>query len=638
MTFKMSMKKALYAAMLMVIAISLSLVMTQSKVNAATYPIITPAQFEQSACIGQNVELKYTYLPAYKTEKVLVEIYNPSGDKVATSEKSFSNYSYTNIDYTVNWDTEGYNEGRYKAVVTMQFYSMLEWREKPTKTTSYINLADHNYSAQVTTAATFGAEGTTTFTCATCGHTYTETIPAVATPKIATKKYVYDGKAQSPEITVKNANGEDLEKGTDYTVSYASDRKSVGEHVATIKLQGVYGGEKNVSFVINPKATELTSVKSGKKQFTVKWKKVAAQATGYEVMYATNSGFTKGKGTKSVANFKTVSKKVTGLKAFNTYYVKVRTYKTVNGTKYYSTWSDSKIVTVRSATGPKLRADEIKVISGNTYTQKLFTAKGKLIKASKVKFSTSKKAVATVNAKGVVVGKKPGTAIITAKYNGKSYKATVVVSSRMKFSKEELTFKNKKSQKITINVKGYVDNIWYDIGDTDIVSCTWGNWKGDNITLTITPKKIGTTKIKINTETTKGGKTDVKYIPVTVLPEWSAECNQKFPMKVGQYSSNGNGAAYTEGTIDTLKIRVEEPYNGRGYIYLDMTGTVTYRKDGWSNGLNFAYQVKDEDGFVIDSGHIFTDAKDVGSRFKLTDTIYLDDPKGKYTVELRNYD
>ena len=39
-----------------------------------------------------------------------------------------------------------------------------------------------------------------------------------------------------------------------------------------------------------------------------------------------------------------VSKKISKLKAKKTYYIQVRTYKTVKGTKYYSAWSKVKKV------------------------------------------------------------------------------------------------------------------------------------------------------------------------------------------------------------------------------------------------------------------------------------------------------
>ena len=59
-------------------------------------------------------------------------------------------------------------------------------------------------------------------------------------------------------------------------------------------------------------------------------------------MLATNSKFTKGKKKVTVAGKTKVKKTVSGLKADKKYYVKIRTYKTVSGKKYFSAWSKTK--------------------------------------------------------------------------------------------------------------------------------------------------------------------------------------------------------------------------------------------------------------------------------------------------------
>ena len=61
---------------------------------------------------------------------------------------------------------------------------------------------------------------------------------------------------------------------------------------------------------------------------------------------STSSKFPKGSKTKikTVTKTKTLSKKVTGLKAKKKYYVRVRTYKLVNGTRYYSAWTKARPV------------------------------------------------------------------------------------------------------------------------------------------------------------------------------------------------------------------------------------------------------------------------------------------------------
>lgn len=88
----------------------------------------------------------------------------------------------------------------------------------------------------------------------------------------------------------------------------------------------------------------MSKVTSPKKaQLKVTWKKQATQTTGYQVQYSTDKNFKKGNKTVTVKGAKTISKLTKGKK----YYVRVRTYKTVNKTNFYSGWSKSSSVTVK---------------------------------------------------------------------------------------------------------------------------------------------------------------------------------------------------------------------------------------------------------------------------------------------------
>ena len=69
--------------------------------------------------------------------------------------------------------------------------------------------------------------------------------------------------------------------------------------------------------------------------------KKTTQITGYQIQYSTDKAFKSYK-TKTVSSYKTTSTTLTGLSAKKTYYVRIRTYKTVNGVKYYSGWSTVK--------------------------------------------------------------------------------------------------------------------------------------------------------------------------------------------------------------------------------------------------------------------------------------------------------
>ena len=88
--------------------------------------------------------------------------------------------------------------------------------------------------------------------------------------------------------------------------------------------------------VAKPKSASIKKVKAAKKAVSVQWKKVGG-VKGYQVQVATDKKFKKNKKTVTVKK----------LKAKKKYYVRVRTYKTVNGKKVYSAWSKVKSVKIK---------------------------------------------------------------------------------------------------------------------------------------------------------------------------------------------------------------------------------------------------------------------------------------------------
>ena len=111
-----------------------------------------------------------------------------------------------------------------------------------------------------------------------------------------------------------------------------------------------YEGISKIAKVkVLPLGTTISSVSAASKGFTVKWKKPSAarlkNIDGYEIQYSTSAKFKTGNKTVTVTKKSTVSKKITKLKAKKKYYVRIRTFKKVSGTKYYSVWSEKKSVT-----------------------------------------------------------------------------------------------------------------------------------------------------------------------------------------------------------------------------------------------------------------------------------------------------
>ncbi len=100
-------------------------------------------------------------------------------------------------------------------------------------------------------------------------------------------------------------------------------------------------------------STSISIIKAQDRAFTVKWKK-KSNITGYQIQYSTNSKFKKGNKSIKIKSAKTVSKKITKLKAAKKYYVRIRTYKG----KKYSKWS--KVKSIKTTKTIKCKEDNIK--------------------------------------------------------------------------------------------------------------------------------------------------------------------------------------------------------------------------------------------------------------------------------------
>lgn len=199
--------------------------------------------------------------------------------------------------------------------------------------------------------STATSKGSKSIHCAICSETKDTTeIAYPKTVKLSTAAYTYNGKVKTPSVRVYDSNGK-LIDSSNYTATYASGRKNVGQYKVTVTFKSTskeYSGSRYTTFKINPKGTSISSLTKGSKSFTAKWKKqsskmASSRITGYQLRYSTSSKMTSAKNV-TVKGYSSTSKKISKLKAKKKYYVQVRTYKTVSGTKYYSSWSKAKSV------------------------------------------------------------------------------------------------------------------------------------------------------------------------------------------------------------------------------------------------------------------------------------------------------
>ena len=169
------------------------------------------------------------------------------------------------------------------------------------------------------------------------------------TVSIPSSTYTYTGKAIKPAVTVKDVQGKKLTT-SDYTVTYSNNTKA-GKATIKITGKGKYQGTLTKTFIIKPvKETFSSLTTTAKNSITVKYSKASAGSTGYQVQYSTSSSFASGNKTVTVSGISTLTKKITSsanLKSGKTYYVRVRAYVTVSGTKYCGAWSTSKKIKVK---------------------------------------------------------------------------------------------------------------------------------------------------------------------------------------------------------------------------------------------------------------------------------------------------
>lgn len=166
------------------------------------------------------------------------------------------------------------------------------------------------------------------------------------TVSLSKETFNYNGKVQVPKVSVKTNAGKALAEGTDYTITVNSGKK-VGNYSIVVTGKGGYTGSKTLTYQVIPKNATSLKAKADGTKIKVTWKKQTKETSGYEVQYADNKKFKKAT-TQKIKKNKTTSvllkKKI---KKGKTYFVRIRSFKTVSGKKIYSTWSKAKKVKIK---------------------------------------------------------------------------------------------------------------------------------------------------------------------------------------------------------------------------------------------------------------------------------------------------
>lgn len=163
-----------------------------------------------------------------------------------------------------------------------------------------------------------------------------------ATADVA-KSAVYTGKKINQPVTV-SCGDKVLTEGVDYETVYLNN-KNIGRAQIIISGIGEYKGCIVAEFNILPRKMEISKLKAGKKAFTLNWK-TDKTVGAYQIKYSASKNFANAK-TVTVTNVNSKTKTIKKLKSGRKYYVKMRSFKSVDGTKYYSNWTAAKSVKVK---------------------------------------------------------------------------------------------------------------------------------------------------------------------------------------------------------------------------------------------------------------------------------------------------
>ena len=153
-----------------------------------------------------------------------------------------------------------------------------------------------------------------------------------ATIALSGDKYTYTGNEIKPTISVKTSGGV-VVNNTNYDTIYSNNKK-IGTATVKITGKGNYTGTVYKTFNIIPKKPVMKKIVRYKSKFKITAKKTNDSPNGYQVKYK--------KTTAKKWKYKTFSKRtftIKKLKKNKNYYIKIRSFKKVNNTKYYSSWS-----------------------------------------------------------------------------------------------------------------------------------------------------------------------------------------------------------------------------------------------------------------------------------------------------------
>ena len=236
------------------------------------------------------------------------------------------------------------------------------------------------------------------------------------------------------------------------------------------------------------------------------------------------------------------------------------------------------IMSMHAQAAVKISKTKVTLVKGQTVTLKITGTK------EKVTWTSSKKNVATVSAKGVVKGKAKGVSAIVAKVGKKAYKCVVTVETP-KLNKTSATVNVGKT--VTLKLNGTKQKVKWITGNSRIAAISNGKVTGKNPGKTTIAAVVGGKKYKCSIKVEKpvlsrttadltvGNTLQLKVNGTTQEVAWVSANNGIATVTGGLVNAVSAGtvkiAAKTGGTTLLCTVKITNPITG---VYLDKSTLV----------------------------------------------------------------
>lgn len=140
---------------------------------------------------------------------------------------------------------------------------------------------------------------------------------------------------------------------------------------------------------------------------------------------------------------------------------------------------------------------QISETSATIFQGETFTLRATGASSTKMVWHSSDSSIVAVSANGKVTAKKAGFAIISVTAGGQTRACWVTVKNVLKISRSSISLKKGKKKSVVVTFFKEGDVI-YKIKKAKYVSCSWGEFDGDKVRLTIRGLKKGKTTVMIS--------------------------------------------------------------------------------------------------------------------------------------------